>query len=64
MTGGEVPVGGIYLPLITTNCAMLGLVLFQTSRDYNFLPCLAFAPGNGTGFTPALSIMSGISMDS
>jgi electron transport complex protein RnfA len=64
MTGGEVPVGEVYLPLITTLCAILGLVLFQTSRDYNFLPCLAFAPGTGTGFTLALSIMSGISMDS
>jgi len=51
---------GIYLPLITTNCAILGLVLFQTSREYNFLQCLAFALGAGAGFTLALLIMSGI----
>jgi electron transport complex protein RnfA len=51
---------GIYLPLITTNCAILGLVLFQTSREYDFIQCLAFALGAGTGFTLALLIMSGI----
>ena len=51
---------GIYLPLITTNCAILGLALFQTSREYNFLQCLAFALGAGAGFTLALLMMSGI----
>ena len=51
---------GIYLPLITTNCAILGLVLFQTSRGYHFVQCLAFAVGAGAGFTLALLIMSGI----
>jgi electron transport complex protein RnfA len=51
---------GIYLPLITTNCAILGLVLFQTSREYNFIQCLAYALGAGAGFTLALLIMSGI----
>jgi len=51
---------GIYLPLITTNCAILGVALFQTSRDYNFVQCLAFALGAGAGFTLALLMMSGI----
>jgi electron transport complex protein RnfA len=51
---------GIYLPLITTNCAILGVALFQTSREYNFSQCLAFAMGAGAGFTLALLMMSGI----
>lgn len=51
---------GIFLPLITTNCAILGLALFQTSRGYNFGQALAFALGAGTGFTLALAIMSGL----
>ncbi len=51
---------GIYLPLITTNCAILGVALFQTSREYNFIQCLAFALGAGAGFTLALLMMSGI----
>jgi electron transport complex protein RnfA len=51
---------GIYLPLITTNCAILGVALFQTSREYNFVQCLAFALGAGAGFTLALLMMSGI----
>jgi electron transport complex protein RnfA len=51
---------GIYLPLITTNCAILGVALFQTSRGYNFVQCLAFASGAGAGFTLALLMMSGI----
>ena len=51
---------GIFLPLITTNCAILGLALFQTSREYNLLQSLAFALGAGAGFTIALVIMAGI----
>ncbi len=51
---------GIYLPLITTNCAILGVALFQTSREYDFVQCLAFALGAGAGFTLALLMMSGI----
>ncbi len=51
---------GIFLPLITTNCAILGLALFQTSREYNVLQCLAFALGAGIGFGLALVIMAGI----
>ncbi len=51
---------GIYLPLITTNCAILGLALFQTSREYNLAQSLAFAVGAGGGFTLALVIMAGL----
>ena len=51
---------GIFLPLITTNCAILGLALFQTNRDYNFLQCLAFSLGAGSGFTLALILMAGL----
>ena len=51
---------GIYLPLITTNCAVLAVALFQTSRQYNVLQAVVFAFGSGAGFTLALLIMSGI----
>ncbi len=51
---------GIYLPLITTNCAILGLALFQTFREYDFLQCLAYALGAGAGFSLALIIMAGL----
>lgn len=51
---------GIFLPLITTNCAILGLALFQTNRQYDLLQSLAFAVGAGAGFTLALVIMAGI----
>ncbi len=51
---------GIFLPLITTNCAILGVALFQTNRGYNFFQSLAFAIGAGAGFTLALLFMSGL----
>ena len=51
---------GIYLPLITTNCAILGLALFQTSRRYNFVEGLVFALGAGLGLTLALSLLASI----
>ena len=51
---------GIFLPLITTNCAILGLALFQTNRSYDFLQCLAFSIGAGMGFTLALLLMAGL----
>ncbi|MCP3995260.1 MAG: electron transport complex subunit A, partial [bacterium] len=38
---------GIFLPLITTNCAILGLALFQTNKGYNFLQCIVYALGAG-----------------
>ncbi|MCF7806912.1 MAG: RnfABCDGE type electron transport complex subunit A [Candidatus Marinimicrobia bacterium] len=51
---------GIYLPLITTNCAILGLALFSVLREYAFLESVVFALGAGAGFTLALVIMAGI----
>jgi len=51
---------GIFLPLITTNCAILGLALFQTNRSYDFPQCLAFSLGAGAGFTLALLLMAGL----
>ncbi len=51
---------GIFLPLITTNCAILGLALFQTNKGYGFLQCLAYALGAGVGFTLALVLMAGL----
>jgi len=51
---------GIFLPLITSNCAILGVALFQTSRQYNFLQSLSYALGAGVGFTIALLLMAGL----
>ena len=51
---------GIYLPLITTNCAVLGVALFQTARDYDFLQSLTFAIGGGIGFTLALTLLASV----
>jgi electron transport complex protein RnfA len=51
---------GIFLPLITTNCAILGLALFQTNKGYDFLQCIFYALGAGIGFTLALVLMAGI----
>lgn len=54
---------GIYLPLITTNCAILGLSLFSVMREYDFMQNLVFAVGAGAGFTLALALMAGIRED-
>lgn len=51
---------GIFLPLITTNCAILALALFQTSRGYGLLQGLVFALGAGAGLTLALVLMAGL----
>ncbi|MBK1613550.1 electron transport complex subunit A [Rubrivivax gelatinosus] len=51
---------GIYLPLITTNCAVLGVALIQTAREYSLWQSLAFAVGGGAGFTLALVLMAGL----
>ena len=51
---------GIYLPLITTNCAVLGVALFQTARDYDFVQSLTFALGGGVGFTLALTLLASV----
>jgi electron transport complex protein RnfA len=51
---------GIFLPLITTNCAIMGLALFSITREYNFYQGIVFAVGAGVGFTLAISLMAGI----
>ncbi|WP_456375221.1 electron transport complex protein RnfA [Thiolapillus sp.] len=51
---------GIFLPLITTNCAILGLALFQTFREYNFAQSVTYALGAGTGFILAIALMAGL----
>ena len=51
---------GIYLPLITTNCAILGLAIFQTNRGYGFAQGMFFAIGAGLGLTLALVLMASI----
>lgn len=51
---------GIYLPLITTNCAILALAIFQTNRGYTFGEGLTFSIGAGAGLTIALVLMASI----
>ncbi len=51
---------GIFLPLITTNCAILGVALFQTSYDYDFLQSLTYSLGAGAGFILAIVLMAGL----
>ena len=55
---------GIYLPLITTNCAILGLAIFSTNRGYGFWQGMFFALGAGLGLTLALVLMASIREDS
>jgi electron transport complex protein RnfA len=51
---------GIFLPLMTTNCAIFGLAIFQTNRGYGFLQGIVFAIGAGLGLTLALVLMASI----
>lgn len=51
---------GIFLPLITTNCAVLGLALFMVLREYSYIEAIIFGFGTGVGFTIAILMMSGI----
>ena len=51
---------GIYLPLITTNCAVLGAALINVSENFNLMESAVHGFGAGIGFTIALIIMSGI----
>jgi electron transport complex protein RnfA len=51
---------GIFLPLITTNCAVLGLALNAVLRDYNLGESLVYGFGAGVGFTLALIMIAGI----
>lgn len=51
---------GIYLALITTNCAVLGLSLLVSDKAYSLAETVVFAIGTGLGFTLALVLMAGI----
>lgn len=51
---------GIYLALITTNCAVLGITLINAKESYSLLQSIVAALGAGVGFTLVLAIMSGI----
>lgn len=51
---------GIYLPLITTNCAVLGVALIATNESYGLVESVTASFGAGLGFSLVLAIMSGI----
>lgn len=51
---------GIFLPLITVNCAILGTTLFMIIRDYNFIQSLFFGLGSGLGWWLAISALAAI----
>jgi electron transport complex protein RnfA len=51
---------GIFLPLITTNCAILGVAILAVQKDYNLAESVFFAVGNAVGFGLALITFSGI----
>ncbi|MDR1734981.1 MAG: RnfABCDGE type electron transport complex subunit A [Oscillospiraceae bacterium] len=51
---------GIYLPLITTNCAVLGVVLINVQEHYNFAVSMASSLGAGVGFLAAMVIFAGV----
>ena len=51
---------GIYLPLITTNCAVLGVVLLNVMNEYNFIQSVVFGLAAGIGYTIVMLMMSGI----
>jgi electron transport complex protein RnfA len=51
---------GIFLPLITTNCAVLGVAVLAVQNDYNLMESVVFAVANAVGFGLALIVFSGI----
>ncbi len=51
---------GVFLPLITVNCAILGATLFMVERDYNFAESVAFGLGSGVGWGLAIVALAGI----
>ena len=51
---------GIFLPLITVNCAILGGSLFMVERDYNFVESIVFGLGSGLGWALAVMALAGI----
>jgi len=51
---------GIFLPLITVNCAILGAALFMVIRNYNFMQSLAFGFASGVGWALAILLIAGL----
>ena len=51
---------GVFLPLITVNCAILGGALFMVERDYNFTESVVFGAGSGVGWALAVVALAGI----
>ena len=51
---------GIYLPLITTNCAVLGIALTNVQNEYNFIESVLAGFGTAVGFTLAIVLLAGI----
>jgi Na+-transporting NADH:ubiquinone oxidoreductase subunit E len=51
---------GVFLPLITVNCAILGAALFMVERDYNFSESIVFGVGSGIGWGLAIVALAGI----
>ncbi len=51
---------GIYLPLITTNCAVLGIALLAITKEYNLLQSVTYAIATAVGFTLALVLLAGL----
>ena len=51
---------GIYLPLITTNCAVLGIAILAIQKQYSLLMSVVYAASIAAGFTLALILMAGI----
>ncbi len=51
---------GVFLPLITVNCAILGATLFMVERDYTFVESTVFGLGAGVGWALALAVLAGV----
>jgi Na+-transporting NADH:ubiquinone oxidoreductase subunit E len=51
---------GVFLPLLTVNCAILGAVLFMVQRNYGFAESVVFGVGSGTGWALAVIVLAGL----
>lgn len=51
---------GIFLPLITTNCAVLGVAILVVAKDFNLMEALVFSVANAIGFTLAMVLFAGL----
>ncbi len=51
---------GVYLPLITTNCTILGVTILNIDNEYNFIESIVCAAGAGLGFLVAMVLFSGV----